>query len=190
MEKQEKQIEIELRSIFDKNTHDRLKDFLDKEATDLGEDNKDVYFFLFPDKLLKVTNNISGQSAKITLKLNKIGKGSDFEEIEIPIQPKDVDKSIIMFKHLGFNELQNSYQERHNYEYNGVELALKYTKTWGYHLEMEILVKDVAEKENAESKIAMVAKELGVTIMTDDELADFTKKIDIDYKKGKYDDKK
>ena len=71
-------IEIEFRSIFDRPRYRKINDFLQKNAKNLGKDDKDVFFFIMPDKLLKVVNNISKNNAQIVLKLNKIGKGSDF----------------------------------------------------------------------------------------------------------------
>jgi adenylate cyclase class IV len=127
--KSDKRIEIEFRSRFSRKKYDQLKNFLLSHAEDLGEDDKDVYFFILPDKLLKVVNNVSQKTAKIVLKLNKIGKGSDFEEIEIPVDPQDVEKGVNMFKFLGFNEVQNSFQKRHNFRYKGVEIALKRFET-------------------------------------------------------------
>jgi len=182
----QRNFEIELRSMFDKVKYDQLLDFLSKNAEDLGEDDKDVFFFLFPDKLLKVVNNTSQNSAKIVLKLNRIGQASDFDETEVPIQPSDYEKAVEMFKHLGFNEIQNTFQKRHNFIYKGVELALKYSNTWGYHLELEIVVHEESEKDNAEKKIREVAKELEAHILSNEGLAEFTKKVDEDYKKEKY----
>lgn len=182
----QRNFEIELRSMFDKAKYDQLLAFLSKNAEDLGEDDKDVFFFLFPDKLLKVVNNTSQNTAKIVLKLSRIGQGSGFDETEIPIQPADYEKAVEMFKHLGFSDIQNTFQKRHNYMYKGVELALKYSNTWGYHLELEIVVHEESEKDDAEKKILEIAKELDVHILSDAELAEFTKKVDEDYKKGKY----
>jgi len=182
-----KQIEIELRSIFSKTKHDQIKKYLDKYAKDLGEDDKDVYFFLLPDKITKAVNNVSKKSAKIVIKLNRIGRGSsDFEEIEIPINPSDFDKAVKFFSALRFDQIQNSYQKRHNYLLDGVEIALKWTDSWGYHMEMEIVVDDKSKKDFAEINIRKVAEKLDVRIMTDDELKEFTKKIDENYKKGLY----
>jgi adenylate cyclase class IV len=181
-----KQIEVEFRALITKEKHDSLLSFLHKNGQDLGEDNKDVHFFLYPNKLLKVVNNISKNNAKLVLKLNKIGNGSDFQEIEIPFNPTDVDKAIQMFKVIGSEEIQNSYQERHNFMYKGVEFAVKYTKTWGFHVELEILIRDQNELKEAEEKIYSLADELELKIMSDKELQEFTQKIDNDYKKGKY----
>ena len=187
MSNNDKQIEIELRSVFDEKKHSELKEFLDKNAEDLGEDDKDVFFFLLPDKITKATHNISKKTAKIVIKLNRIGRGtSDFEEIEIPINSSDFDKAVKLFSALPFDQIQNSYQKRHNYLLDGVELALKWTESWGYHMELEIVVDDIVKREDAEIKIRKTAEELGVQIMSEEELKDFTQKIDENYKKGLY----
>lgn len=180
-----KNIEIEFRSRFGAAKYKELKKFLDKNAEDLGSDDKDVYFFLFPDKLLKAVNNVSKRNAKVVLKLNKIGKGSDFEEIEIPIDQKYFEKMAGVLVALKTGDYMHSFQKRHNYLYRGVELALKWSEIWGYHLELEIVVQKPSEKKNAEKKIFAVAKDLGVGIMTDFELKKFTRKAEKDYKKTK-----
>jgi adenylate cyclase class IV len=182
MSEDKKNIEIEYRARFDEEKYNGLKKFLDASAEDLGEDDKDVYFFLFPDKLVKTVNNTSKKTAKIVLKLNKIGKGSDFEEIEISIRQEDFDKATRLFVAIETGEYMHSYQKRHNYLYKNIELALKWSEAWGYHLELEIIINDVAEKESSEKKIFALAEELGVKIMTDQELLEFTQVAEREYK--------
>ena len=173
------QIEIEYRSMIDKKKNDELLEFLRAYAEkDLGEDDKMTYFFILPDKLLKVVNNISKRSAKLVLKLNKIGHGSDFEEIEVPISQSNVENSAKMFELLGFTDVQKSFQKRHNFIYRGVEFAIKYSEEWGYHVELEMVVNNLDQKPDAEKKIAAIAKELNLKLMTDEELKKFTKEID------------
>lgn len=179
-----KNIEIEFRSIFDENRYLELKEFLDKNAQNLGEDDKDVFFFIMPDKLVKVVNNISRNNAKLVLKLNKIGKGSDFEEIEIPISQANIDDAVKIFSALEItNNIMQSFQKRRNYFYKDVELALKYSDVWGYHLELEIVINDENKKESAEKNIKKVADELKIRLMTDEELIEFTKNAEEKYKK-------
>lgn len=180
-----KQIEVELRAVFDEIKHKELQEFFRKNAKDLGADDKDVYFFILPDKLVKVVNNISKESAKIVLKLTKIGKGSGFEEIEIPIDPKHVTRAVNLFTGLGFDEMQQSFQKRHNYLYKDVEFALKYSDAWGNHLELEKIVNEKKDIATAERELIDVAAELGVHIMTDQELAEFTAKKDKEYREKK-----
>lgn len=180
-------IEIEFRSVFGEAQYVKIQEFLNKNAKDLGKDDQDVRFFLLPDKIVKVANKVSKNAAKIIIKLNRLGRGSsDFEEIEIPIDPSDFNKAIKLFSSLPFDQIQNIYQKRHNYEYKGVELALKYTESWGYHMELEIVVDDRSKKEEAGEKIKEVAKELGIKIMSEQEITNFAKKIDGQYEKGLY----
>ncbi|MFB6212319.1 MAG: hypothetical protein ABEI53_00665 [Candidatus Magasanikbacteria bacterium] len=179
----QKQIEVEFRAMFDEKKKEEVQEFLEENGKDLGEDDKDTFFFIMPDKLLKVVNNISKENAKLSLKLDKIGEGSDFEELEFSIPQKNFEKAAKLFKALDISDnVMHSFQERHNYEYRGVELALKYSEEWGHHLELEILIQDPSKKEKAEQKIRDVADELDVHLMTDEELKEFTQKVEKEHK--------
>jgi len=182
----EKNIEVELRALIDEKQFIELNCFLAKNGKYLGEDHKDSHFFILPDKLLKVTDNISKNNAKISLKLQKIGLGSDFEEIDVNFSREDADKIIKIFKLLGFNNYMYSYQNRHNYLYKNVEFAIKYTESWGFHCEMEIMVKSKKEVPRALKEMGVVAKELGLKIMSDDELKKFITKIHGGWNRGAY----
>ena len=172
-------IEIEFRAIFGKKDFDRIKEYLDRNAENIGEDDKDVFFFIMPDKLLKVVDNISKNNAKLVLKLNKIGKGSDFKEIEIPIEREYVNDFVKILTKLGFTDnIMHSFQKRQNYIYKEVEVALKYSEVWGHHLELEVMITDIKEKEQAEEKIKKAANDLNIKLMTDKELAKFTRKAE------------
>lgn len=178
-----KQIEIEFRARLDEKKYKELEVFLNKKAEDLGTDDKDVFFFIMPDKLLKVVNNISKKKAEIVLKMNKIGKGSDFEEITIPISQKDFDSAVNTFTKLDITDnIMHSFQKRRNYLYKDVEIALKYSDVWGYHLELEKVVNSLDQKKTAENSIRKIAKELNVYLMTDQELFAFTQKAEKKYK--------
>lgn len=179
-----KQIEIEFRSVFDEEEYNRLMDFLQKNAEDLGEDDKDTNYFLLPEKVVKTVNNISKGTAKIVMKMNRVGTGtSDFEEVEIFIKPEDFDNATRLFKNLDFEQVQNSYQKRHNYNYKGIELAVKYTESWGYHAELEIVVSDSNKQSEAEAQIRAIAEELGIKLLSEEELKEIAKKIDAKYAK-------
>ena len=172
-------IEIEFRAIFGKKDFDRIKEYLDRNAENIGEDDKDVFFFIMPDKLLKVVDNVSKNNAKLVLKLNKIGKGSDFKEIEIPIEREYVNDFVKILTKLGFTDnIMHSFQKRQNYIYKEVEVALKYSEVWGHHLELEVMITDIKEKEQAEEKIKKAANDLNIKLMTDKELAKFTRKAE------------
>ena len=170
-------IEIEYRSIVSKKDYERIMDFLKKNAEDLGEDDKDSSFYILDKKLLKVVKNVSKDTAKITLKLQEVVDGSGKEEFEYIIPVESVDTAKEVFKNLGFTERIDSYQKRHNFMYKGVEFAVKYSKDWSYHIEMEILIDTEDERFNAESKIKEVAEELGIKLMTDKEQKELVKNI-------------
>ncbi|MGW1194446.1 CYTH domain-containing protein [Streptomyces sp. NPDC002536] len=171
-------VEIEMRARFDEATRDRLIARLEKEGSDLGVDDKQIYFYTFPDKLLKVTDNITAGSAKITLKHSKIGAGAAFPETEIAIARADVPKAVEIFAALGFAPLMHgAFNQRHNYRLRGVEIAVKWSEAWGHHAELEVLLGDEAgpaARQEAAERITGVAKELGLELMSEQELADFT----------------
>ncbi len=171
-----KQIEIEHRSRFTEKKYKELLSFLKENGEYLGKDDKNVYFFTLPDKLLKVTDNISKGTAKITVKTSKIGQGSDFEEVEFFISPQDAEKAVHLFKILGFTKIHSSFQKRENFRYKEVEISVKYSDVWGYHAEFELMVNSVDKKEEADRKIKEVARGLGVDLMSEEELQDFISK--------------
>lgn len=173
-----KNIELEYRALVTEEKHRELLEFFTKNGKDLGENNKHTFHFIFPDKLLNVIDLESKKEAKFALKLGKIGKGSHFEEIEISIDPKDFEKSVQFFKSLGFDEVIESFQMRHDYEYKGVEFAVKHSGEWGYHVELEILLPDRSGLQEAEQKIRSAAEELGLKLMSEEELAAFTGAIE------------
>lgn len=171
-------VEIEMRARFSQEARDQLTSRLEQDGEDLGRDDKHIYFYVLPDQLLKVTDNIATNTAKITLKANKIGQGTAFPETEIPIGRQDVAAAVRIFNALGFEHtMHDAYNERRNFRFHGVEIAVKWSEAWGHHAEFEVLLGDEpsqAEVQTANERIEAVAKELGVTLMSEAELAEFT----------------
>lgn len=112
-----------------------------------------------------------------------MGGGSAFEEIEFLIARTDVEKAVMLFKLFGFTNVHDSFQSRRNFEYNGVEIAVKYSEMWGYHAELEIIIDDEWKKAEADQQIMATAKKLGITLMTEDELKKFIQKKESELKK-------
>ena len=77
----------------------------------------------------------------------------------------------------------HSFQKRNNYLYKGVEIALKFSQHWQYHLELELVVDDENKKNEAENKIREVAKKLDIHLLTEEELEEIVKKIESDHRK-------
>ncbi|MGW6572874.1 CYTH domain-containing protein [Streptomyces xanthophaeus] len=171
-------IEIEMRARFDKDAHEQLLARLTQEAEDLGCDDKNIFFYVLPDQLLKVTDNTAAGSAKITLKASKIGQGAAFPETEFAIGREDVPAAVRIFNALGFEDtMHQAFNQRHNFRFRGVEIAVKWSDAWGHHAEFEVLLDDeasVTARDEAVARIGAVADELGVHLMTEEELAEFT----------------
>ena len=141
-------LEIEFRSIFNQEKYNELKVFLDERAENLGEDNKDCYYYIFKDKLVKLVDNISQNSAKISLKLNKIGDGPAFPELELYFsQDQFKTAKTILENVMAPDKVMNGLQKRNNYKYKGCQIALKHSDAWGYHLEIEKVIES-ADKQN------------------------------------------
>ena len=151
---------------------------LEQDAQDLGPDDKHIYFYVLPDKLLKVTDNITAGTAKITLKASKIGHGIAFPETEIAIARDDVPAAVRILNALGFEtDMHEAFNQRRNFRFRGVEIAVKWSEAWGYHAEFEVLLDDEASsaaQQEASARITSVAEALDVRLMSEQELADFT----------------
>lgn len=171
-------VEIELRARFDQAKRDELLAVLAEQGEDLGANDKHIYFYVLPDKLLKVVNNVSAGTAKVSLKDNRIGQGSAFGEVEMTIPQPEVDTAVRIFNALGFAEaIHDAVNQRHDFRLDGVEIAVKHSQAWGHHAEFEVLLPDDAEeaaKTDAETRIHALAERLGVRLMTEAELAEFT----------------
>lgn len=170
--------EIEHRAVLTEEAYKMLEKKLTIEATLLGSDDKEVSYYIFPDKLLKVVRNISKGTAKISLKLNTLGTGSSFQEFEVSF-PEDSFETMrsICNSICSPDQVITGTQRRTNYECDGVEIALKWSEDWGYHAEFEIMIPDLSGKEAADARIREVAENLSVPLMTEEEVATFSAEV-------------
>lgn len=170
--------EIEHRAVLTENDYNALAEKLAREATLLGTDDKEVSYYIFPDKLLKVVRNVSKGSAKISLKLTALGAGSSFQEFEVPFPEDSFETMKSICESISApDQVISGTQKRTNYEFQGVEIALKWSEDWGYHVEFEIMISDLSEKESADARIRNVAKIFSVPLMTEEEVATFSAEV-------------
>jgi len=181
-----KNIELEFRSRFDEATYVKIRDHLNANAFDEGDDSKDTYFFIWEDKFAKVVYNKHKRSAKASMKIGRVGQVASFREIEFPIDISSIDEVKALFEVFSPNDVQYVFQFRRNYQYKGVSLALKYTESWGFHLEFERMISSVDQRAAEEKIIRRLANELDCTLMTDSELKTYTSEIDSGIKYGQY----
>ena len=171
--------EVEFRAKFNKEKYEELKYYLDVHAKNLGEDNKDCYYYIFQNKLLKIVNNLSRKTAKISLKLNRIGEGAIFPETEVFFSPNDFSMMRHLIDNLGLPvKVMHGPQKRVNFEYRGCEIGLKWSEAWGYHMEIEQVIATPNERDKAEKQIREVADELDVKLMSEEELKEFTREAE------------
>jgi adenylate cyclase class IV len=175
-------VEIELRARFAETKYRQLFDYFEQHAVDLGANDKHIYFYVLPDRLLKVVDNISTGTAKVSLKNNRLGQGSSFPEIEMEIDRAQVGTAVQIFNDLGFKDaMHDAFNCRHDFRYQGVEIALKHSEAWGHHAEFEVLLDgdpSEAQKIQAAARIQAVAEQLGVRLMTELELTEFTQEFE------------
>jgi adenylate cyclase class IV len=181
-----KSIELEFRAKISEEKYLEVREFLNKNAFDEGDDSKDTYFFIWQDKFAKVVYNRNKHTAKASMKIGRVGEVASFEEIEFPMEIKSVDEIVKLFKVFEPKDIQYVFQFRRNYQYKKVSLALKYTHSWGFHIELERMITNESERSKEEKIIQSVADELGLVLMTNEELKKYTADIDSGTSFGKY----
>jgi hypothetical protein len=155
-----------------------IKASLDAIAVSKEIDNKSSYFFVLSDINLSIASSV-GRTV-IKYKGGQLGLGNGFEELEVPIPQTSLQDSIQLFSTLLGIKPQFSEQFRINYDLgNNIEMALKYTQTWGFHLEIEKLYQHTAnldeEKQKAKHELDEIAKKLDISFINDKDM--YTSKI-------------
>lgn len=171
--------EVELRAQFDKAQYNKLMEYLHKSAKDLGQDDRVNYIFIFPNKFLKIVHATSQATAKLAFKQGNLGTSRSFKEIEVEFDASKFADMAEIFKKLELPaKVHKTAQIRHNYLFKGVEIAMKHSKNWGYHAELEIMVDNISQRDKAEIKIKTVAEELGIKLMSNKEIIELRHRID------------
>lgn len=170
-------IEVEKLAIFDEAGYKALTEKLVKlGAQDLGENHTSSIFYLGNGYQLKVTAQHSKKQAKIALKPREFG--ADFShEYELTFSEDQVETAEkIMDQIMGRSPKIPTKQDRHDYLFEEVEIAVKYSDDWGYHAEFEQIVESKEEVDAALKHIDTIAKKLGMRLLTKEEAAEKIKK--------------
>lgn len=179
-------IEIEKRGLLTEEKYLEVKAFLHNNAEDLGEDDKDVLYYIYDDKLMKIVNNLSHGNAKISLKMNKLGDGIATKEIEVSFDSKKFsDMEEIVNVIASPKQVIKGLQKRHNFLYEECEIAMKWSKDYGYHFEIEIITDKEEEVEILEKKIDITGQKLGITFMSNEEIREFQRNVEQQAKSDK-----
>ena len=188
----QKAYEYEERAFLDEASFLRIKNKLDIESLKSTIDNKISYFFVLPEKNVSIAT--SSSKTVIKYKGGQLINGNNgFEEREFTINPEDLTVALTFFTALFNLAPEKSEQFRINYILpNSIEAALKYTQTWGFHIEIEKLYfadnDSVAESEKikAKTEVDNIEKLLGIKYISDEEIKQFAKDSKNGKVKGQY----
>lgn len=171
-------IEVELRGILSLAQHRQLLAFFKKHGQDYEEDNKVAHYFNYVDGILKVVHEQSKNSYKLSLKQGNEYAGMGLEELEVFLpSEEDFSRALSLLERLGFAMKSTVPQRRVNVMYKGVNFAIKYTPSWGYHFEAEMMVETFDETGRAHDYIKGVCEELGIEPLSESQLRDFVAKL-------------
>ncbi|MFA7298339.1 MAG: hypothetical protein WC010_01715 [Candidatus Absconditabacterales bacterium] len=159
-----KNIEVELRSFVDEEKYRQLINFFDQKAKFLKEDNQITHYFTGGHDLRIQKNNFF---SKIWMKKGAL-HDDHREEIEIKFDKEDFDKLQQLFINLGYEIEITWIRKCLQFDRDGIEVSLDYTKGYGYVIELEILSTDLDKDENLEILRQKFA-ELEITITPKEE---------------------
>lgn len=168
------QYEYEERALISEDAFLPIMRQLESMVTHTSLDNKRSYFFVLPDVNVSIAE--SATKTVIKYKGGQLGLGNGFEEIEVAIARESSTDAIKLLGALLKTEPQFSEQFSINYFLPGsIEVALKYTHTWGFHLEIEKTYDSTQDAEHAQQlakdELAELATNLAVSFITDEAMA-------------------
>lgn len=183
--------EYEDRAFLDEESFIQIKKKLDTEAVSKVLDNKTSYFYVLLDKNVSIAS--SAEKTVVKYKGGQIGKGNGFVEHEFKLVPESLPEALQLFTSLLELEPQVSEQFRINYQLpDNIEIALKYTQTWGFHLEAEKTYTATDESDyeintsNSQKALAFLAEKLRIHYITDLEMEQFKKDSEAGLSRGEY----
>jgi predicted adenylyl cyclase CyaB len=157
-------IECEIRSFLTKDQYDNLIEWFNKEAEFLGEDEQITYYFNSKQDLrIQKNNNFS----KIWLKEGDI-HDEHRKELEIRCDQKDFEKLEQLFLSLGYGVEIKWFRKRRAYKWSDIEVALDYTKGYGFIVELEKTTSE-DKKEEAIDYLKNKLRELDISLTAKEE---------------------
>ncbi|MCU0667360.1 MAG: CYTH domain-containing protein [Patescibacteria group bacterium] len=164
-------IEVERKAFITKQQYNNLANkLLQLGAKDLGPNNTNTTFYITEKEQVKVQHQVSKGNAKMVWKSGGLVGKTSRQEIELVILPSEIAKANIFIERLLTNYKKYiSNQLRHDYILNGLDIAIKYSDNWGYHLEID---KNVASDKHISKTLQCIedlAKTLDIKLMSNQE---------------------
>jgi len=145
-------IECEIRSFLTPEKYDELVSYFKQNSQFLGEDNQTTYYFDGKEDLrIQKNDNYS----KIWLKKGEL-HDEGREEVEIRCNKEDFDRLEELFLTLGYNIEIKWFRKRLSFKWEEIEVALDYTRGYGYIIELE----KITSLENKDKTIEYLKQRL------------------------------
>jgi predicted adenylyl cyclase CyaB len=170
-----KNIECEIRSFVSEAQYKKLISFFKRSATFLGADEQVTYYFDCKEDLRIQKNDTF---AKIWMKKGAI-HDEHREEIEVKFPREDFGKLEKLFLGLGYNVEIKWFRKRHSFLWEGIDVAIDFTKGYGYIIELE----KMSLPKDQEKTVAMLKEKLAELNIPLTQKEDFAKKYEF-YKKN------
>lgn len=172
-------IEVELRGFLTSDKYTYLLEFFKRHGSGLEDDSKTAHYFRYDQGILKIVDEKSQGKYKLSLKEGDEYKSLGMKETEIYLKSRsDYNTAFDLLESLGFVVKSTIEQQRTNVIYKEVQFALKYTVSWGYHFEAEMLVSDNHDIQNAQKHILDICSQLDIQTLTEAELQDFLRTLE------------
>lgn len=135
-------IEVEVRSFISIKQYNELIAFMQKNAKLIKKDNQITYYFS-GDSDLRIQKN--DFFSKIWLKKGNI-HDPHRKEIELKFDKEKFEQLEKLFLSLGYIVDIKWFRKRHLFNWNNIDVAIDFTKGYGYIIELE----KMSNKENQE----------------------------------------
>ncbi len=157
-------IEVKVRAFIDESRYHQFVDFFEQHAKFLKEDSQTTYYFTGPHDLRIQKNNFF---AKIRMKKDEI-HDDHREEIAIKFDKEEFEKLKELFLYLWYEIEITRLRNRLQFDWDGIDVSLDYTKGYGYIIELKITTTDL-EKDEALAVIRKKFAELEIPITPKEE---------------------
>ncbi len=168
-------IEVEIRTFITKEKYEELLDFFKKEGSFINEDEQETYYFDSEEDLRIQKNKFF---SKIWMKKGKI-HDEQREEIEVKCKKEDFENLEKIFLAAKLNISIKWLRKRINFKWQEIDVAVDYTKGYGYILELE----KIANEENKEEILKELKEKLALLNIKQTPKEEFDKKYQ-EYRKN------
>lgn len=160
------EVEVELRSFITKEQYDFFLNFFKANGKLLYDDDQETHYLdTVQSHDLRIQKN--NHYSKIWLKKGKL-HDMQREEIEVKYGKEDFDKISKIFREIGIDTKIKWFRKRHAFDWDGVSVALDYTKGYGYIIELEKMASD-DEKDACLDILKQKMKELNLELTPKEE---------------------